>query len=98
MGGRLGGGRASAAIEETVRSPLLEGRQPERCPGRRGEHHDRAERRRLRERSTAEQVNGHLEDEFGGRRIRARGHAKVMTHLMFGIWALSAGQPIRLPH
>ncbi|MBF0497735.1 MAG: hypothetical protein HQK58_14365, partial [Deltaproteobacteria bacterium] len=32
----------------------------------------------------------------GGRSVRVRGHAKVMTHLMFGILALAADQLIRL--
>ena len=57
-----------------------------------------AERQRPRERSTVERVNGRLKDEFGGRRIHVRGHAKVMTHLMFGICALSVDQLIRLLH
>ena len=34
-------------------------------------------------------------DEFGGRFVRVRGHAKVMCHLMFGILALTADQFIR---
>ncbi len=55
-----------------------------------------AERRRLRERSNVERVNGRLKDEFGGRRIYVRGPAKVMTHLMFGICALSVDQLFRL--
>ena len=58
----------------------------------------RGVRQRLRERSTVERVNGRLKDEFGGRRIHVRGHAKVMTHLMFGIRALSVDQLIRLLH
>ena len=33
VGGRLGGGRASAAIEEAVRSPLLEGVNPSGARG-----------------------------------------------------------------
>ena len=57
-----------------------------------------AERRRRRERSSVERVNGRLKDEFGGRRIHVRGHAKVMTHLTFGICALSVDQLIPLPH
>ena len=51
-----------------------------------------AEDRRYNERSTMERVNGRLKDEFGGRRVRVRGHAKVMCHLMFGILALTADQ------
>jgi hypothetical protein len=50
------------------------------------------EQRRYNERSTVERVNGRLKDEFGGRMVRVRGHAKVMCHLMFGILALTADQ------
>jgi hypothetical protein len=49
-----------------------------------------------RERTTVERVNARLKDEFGGRMIRVRGHAKVMCHLMFGIVALAADQILRL--
>ena len=51
---------------------------------------------RYRERSTVERVNGRLKDEFGGRHVRVRGHAKVMCHLMFGILALSVDQLLRM--
>ncbi len=51
-----------------------------------------AEERRYNERSNVERVNGRLKDEFGGRSVRVRGHAKVMCHLMFGILALTADQ------
>jgi hypothetical protein len=54
--------------------------------------HQTAEKRRYRERSTVERVNARLKDEFGGRVVRVRGHAKVMCHLMFGILALSSNQ------
>ena len=37
-----------------------------------------------------------IKDEFGGRTIRVRGHAKVMTHLMFGILALTVDQLLRM--
>ena len=50
---------------------------------------------RYNERSTVERVNGRLKDEFGGRSVRVRGHAKVMTHLMFGILALTIDQLMR---
>jgi transposase len=50
------------------------------------------EQRRYNERSTVERVNGRLKEEFGGRMVRVRGHAKVMCHLMFGILALTADQ------
>jgi hypothetical protein len=59
-------------------------------------HLERPEDRRYKERTSAERVNGRLKDEFGGRMVRVRGHAKVMAHLMFGILALTADQLIRL--
>lgn len=54
--------------------------------------HQPAEAIRYHERSTVERVNARLKDEFGGRMLRVRGHAKVMCHLMFGILALTANQ------
>jgi len=54
--------------------------------------HQSAEALRYNERSTVERVNARLKDEFGGRVVRVRGHAKVMCHLMFGILALTANQ------
>lgn len=55
-----------------------------------------AQQQRYRERTMMERVNARLKDEFGGRTIRVRGHAKIMTHLMFGILALTADQLLRL--
>jgi hypothetical protein len=54
--------------------------------------HQPAEAIRYNERSTVERVNSRLKDEFGGRVVRVRGHAKVMCHLMFGVLALTANQ------
>jgi IS5 family transposase len=51
---------------------------------------------RFRERTTVERVNARLKEEFGGESVRVRGWAKVMTHLMFGILALSVDQILRL--
>ena len=51
---------------------------------------------RYNQRSSAERVNARLKDEFGGRQVRVRGWAKVMTHLMFGILALTADQMLKL--
>jgi hypothetical protein len=51
---------------------------------------------RFRERSTVERVYARLKEEFGGRMVRVRGPAKVMTSLMFGIIALTADQLLRL--
>ena len=50
---------------------------------------------RYNERSNVERVNGRLKDEFGGKMVRVRGSVKVMTHLMFGIIALTADQLMR---
>jgi hypothetical protein len=58
--------------------------------------HKTPETIRYNERSTVERVNARLKDEFGGRVVRVRGHAKVMCHLMFGILALTANQMIIL--
>ena len=57
--------------------------------------HRPAEEIRYNERTTAERVNGRIKDEFGGRTVRVRGHAKVMCHLMFGIVALTVDQLLR---
>jgi len=54
------------------------------------------EGQRFKERSTVERVCGRLKEEFGGRMVRVRGPAKVMTSLMFGIIALTADQIVRL--
>ena len=55
-----------------------------------------AETVRYNERSNVERVNGRLKDEFGGKMVRVRGWSKVMTHLMFGILALTADQMLKL--
>lgn len=54
--------------------------------------HQSTETTRYHERSTVERVNARLKDEFGGRMVRVRGHAKVTCHLMFGILVLTANQ------
>lgn len=51
---------------------------------------------RYKERSSAERVNSNLKDNFGGRFIRVRGHAKILSHLMFGLLALTIDQTVRL--
>jgi Transposase DDE domain len=51
---------------------------------------------RYRERTSVERVNSRLKDEFGGRNVRVRGHAKVMAHVMFGLLALTVDQILRL--
>lgn len=51
---------------------------------------------RYKERTAAERSNARLKDEFGGRNVRVRGPDKVMSHLMFGLLALTADQLMRL--
>lgn len=50
---------------------------------------------RYNERNSVERVNARLKNEFGGKMVRVRGHAKVMAHLMFGILALTVDQLMR---
>jgi hypothetical protein len=57
---------------------------------------EQAEKTRYNERTTAERANARLKDEFGGRVVTVRGHAKVMCHLMFGVLALAADQLMKL--
>lgn len=59
-------------------------------------HMDPATKARFAERSSAERVNSNLKDNYGGRNIRVKGAAKVMTHLMFGIIVIAASQLFRL--
>ena len=49
-----------------------------------------AKRQRYKERTTIERVNSELKDNLGGRQVRVKGHAKIFTHLMFGVLALTA--------
>jgi len=55
-----------------------------------------SEAQRYKERSQAERTNARLKDDCGGRHIRVKGNAKVMSHLMFGVLALTADQILRL--
>jgi hypothetical protein len=45
---------------------------------------------------TAERVNSNLKDSYGGRFLRVPEAAKVMTHLMFALIAITAIQLFRL--
>ena len=55
-----------------------------------------ASQQRFKERTVVERFYSRLKDEFGGRQVRVRGHAKVHTHLMFGLVALFADQLLKL--
>lgn len=57
---------------------------------------DPATRERFKVRTSAERVNSRLKDEFGGRHVRVRGHAKVHAHIMFGVLVLFADQLLKL--
>jgi len=57
---------------------------------------DQATEARFAERSIAERVNSYLKDNYGGRNVRVKGAAKVMTHLIFGIIAMTATELFRL--
>ncbi|CAG0926510.1 hypothetical protein PLCT1_00040 [Planctomycetaceae bacterium] len=57
---------------------------------------DQAEAIRYNERTAAERSNARLKDEFGGDTVMVKGSTKVMSHLMFGVLALSADQLMRL--
>lgn len=67
-------------------------------PGRGGikKKMDPPEKRRYKERSSAERVNSNLKDNYGGRHVRVRGAKKVACHLMFGLLALTATQLFNL--
>ena len=54
------------------------------------------ETQRYAERSTVDRVNGLLEDEFGARNPRGRGHLKPFCHLVFGVLALTVSQLVKL--
>ena len=79
-------------IDENPRSKVRKAELEEEQKGRREANYKTAEGIRYNERSTVERVNGRLKDEFGGRMVRVKGHAKVMAHLMFGIVALTVDQ------
>jgi len=79
-------------IDENPRSKGRKAELEEEQKGRREANYRTAENIRYNERSTVERVNGRLKDEFGGRMVRVKGHAKVMAHLMFGIIALTVEQ------
>jgi len=59
-------------------------------------HLESPEKIRYNERSTAERGNSRLKDDFGARKVRVRGSAKVMCHLMFGVLVLAADQLMKL--
>jgi transposase len=89
-------GRIPIVPEQSRRTKGRRQEMAAEARARRAINFEAAEQVRYRERTTAERVNGRLKDEFGGRCVRVRGHAKVMCHLMFGILALTVDQLMRL--
>jgi hypothetical protein len=70
--------------------PIID-KNPRRTPGAKAELEAETRRQRYagyrlaedlryNERSGAERVHGRLKDDFGGRYVRVRGHAKVLCH------------------
>jgi hypothetical protein len=64
--------------------------------GGKKEEFEPADAIRYNERTVAERINARLKDEFGGKTLMVQGAAKVKSHLMLGILALSADQLMRL--
>jgi Transposase DDE domain/Transposase domain (DUF772) len=86
---------AQAIREHSVKMgsvPIIEKRDY-RAPDSIRMEPDRA--RHYNARSGVERNNSDLKDNHGGRMLRVRGAAKVMTHLMFGILVMSAEALIR---
>ena len=50
---------------------------------------------RYRIRSGVARTNARLNDEFGARHVRVRGHAKDFGHVMFGALALAVDRSMR---
>jgi hypothetical protein len=83
-------------IDKNPRSAPGKAEMAAEARGRQIARYKLAEEVRYNERSAAERVNARLKDEFGGRNVRVRSHAKVLCHLMFGILALTCDQLMRL--
>jgi hypothetical protein len=79
--------RRDASLKEAIEAE---------CKARRAINWKPAEAVRYNGRTIAEHSNGRLKDEFGGRTLRVKGHAKAFCHLMFGILILSVDQLMRL--
>ena len=83
-------------IDPNPRSRIRKAELEAEAKRRRAANCTLAEDRRYNERSTVERVNGRIKDDFGARMVRVQGHAKVMTHLMFGIVVLTVEQLMRV--
>ena len=83
-------------IDPNPRSKIKKAELEAEAKRRRAANYTLAKDRRYNERSTVERVNGRIKDDFGARMVRVQGHAKVMTHLMFGIVVLTVEQLMRV--
>ena len=54
------------------------------------------EAERYKARSSAERINSYLKDSFSGTMIRVKGHAKIFTHLMFSLLAITINRSLKL--
>lgn len=88
-------GRVPVIAEQSRSSPGSKQEKAAEALARRNIRLPTAEDVRYRHRTASERVNARLKDEFGGRFVRVRGHAKVMCHLMFGLLALTVDQLMR---
>jgi hypothetical protein len=82
-------------IDENPRNKARKADIKQEQQGRRHAGYKTAQEIRYNERSTVERVNGRLKDDFGAKMVRVKGHAKVMSHLMFGVIALTVEQLMR---
>jgi Transposase DDE domain/Transposase domain (DUF772) len=89
-------GRVPIIPAQSRRAKGLKDEMAAEALARRNTRYQTADLVRYRERTAAERVNARLKDEFGGRQVRVRGHAKVLCHLMFGLLALTVDQLMRL--
>ena len=85
-----------AIIDKNARSREVKMECEKEAKARRVINWKSPEEVRYNQRSSAERVNSRLKDDFGGRMVRVRGHAKVACHLMFGILVLTADAMLNL--
>jgi hypothetical protein len=82
-------------IDENPRSKVRKAEIKDEQQGRCRTGYKTAKDIRYNERSTVEGVNGRLKDDFDVKMVRVKGHAKVMSHLMFGVTPLTVEQLMR---
>jgi transposase len=83
-------------IDKNPRSKALKEELETEARARKAAGYTLPEDVRYNERSASERVNARVKDDFGGRNVRVRGHAKVLCHMMFAVLALATDQIMRL--